>query len=93
MTGRVGKWVQIPILAMFCETTLFFSNVFRKYEFITNNWEITAEEVALIYKYRWTIELIFSVKLKDSISDLKSASLQTVWITNPHGLKSKVFAC
>jgi IS4 transposase len=26
----------------------------RKYKFITNNWDITAEEVALIYKCRWT---------------------------------------
>ena len=31
----------------------------RKYKFITNNWDITAEEVALIYKYRWTIETTF----------------------------------
>jgi hypothetical protein len=31
----------------------------RKFKFITNNWEITAEEVALIYKYRWTIETTF----------------------------------
>lgn len=29
----------------------------RKFKFITINWEITAEEVAFIYKYRWTIEL------------------------------------
>ncbi|HPD24982.1 MAG TPA: IS4 family transposase, partial [Bacteroidales bacterium] len=35
----------------------------RKYKFITNNWDITAEEVALIYKYRWTIETTFK-KLK-----------------------------
>jgi IS4 transposase len=31
----------------------------RKYKFITNNWDITPEEVALIYKYRWSIELTF----------------------------------
>jgi transposase len=37
-----------------------------KYKFITNDWEISAEEVALIYKYRWTIELIFK-KLKQNI--------------------------
>ena len=37
----------------------------RKYKFITNNWEITPEEVALIYKYRWTIELTFK-KLKQN---------------------------
>ena len=30
----------------------------RIYQFITNHWEITPEEVALIYKYRWTIELV-----------------------------------
>ncbi len=35
----------------------------RKYKFITNNWDITAEEVALIYKYRWSIETTFK-KLK-----------------------------
>jgi len=35
----------------------------RIYQFITNNREITAEEVALIYKYRQSIELIFK-KLK-----------------------------
>ena len=39
----------------------------RKYKFITNNWEISAEEVALIYKYRWTIELTFK-KLKQIFS-------------------------
>ncbi|MDX9696381.1 MAG: transposase [Bacteroidales bacterium] len=31
----------------------------RKFKFITNNWDITPEEVALIYKYRWSIELTF----------------------------------
>ena len=30
----------------------------RKYQFISNNWDIRLEEVALIYKYRWTIELV-----------------------------------
>jgi hypothetical protein len=39
----------------------------RIYQFITNNWDITAEEVALIYKYRWTIELIFK-KLKQNFT-------------------------
>lgn len=37
----------------------------RIYQFITNNFEITAEEVAFIYKNRWSIELMFK-KLKQN---------------------------
>jgi len=37
----------------------------RIYQFITNNWEISNEEVALIYKYRWTIELVFTCALHE----------------------------
>ena len=31
----------------------------RYYEFLTNSFEITAEEVAFLYKKRWGIELLF----------------------------------
>jgi IS4 transposase len=31
----------------------------RYFEFLTNNFEITAEEVAFLYKKRWGIELLF----------------------------------
>ena len=31
----------------------------RTFVFYTNNTEITAEEVALLYKYRWRCELFF----------------------------------
>lgn len=31
----------------------------RYYEFLTNNFEITAEEVAFLYKKRWSIEILF----------------------------------
>ena len=34
----------------------------RKYSFITNNWDITDEEVALIYKCRWSIETCLYVQ-------------------------------
>lgn len=37
----------------------------RIYEFITNNFEISNEELALIYKIRWQIELLFK-KLKQN---------------------------
>ena len=58
----------------------------RKYKFITNNWEITAEEVALIYKYRWTIETIFK-KLKQNFqlhffySDTENGIKTQIWCT------------
>lgn len=37
----------------------------RHYVFMTNNFDITAEEVALIYKKRWQIELLFK-KMKQN---------------------------
>lgn len=58
----------------------------RLYKFITNNWEITPQEVALIYKYRWTIELTFK-KLKQNFqlrffySDTQNGIKTQVWCT------------
>jgi hypothetical protein len=58
----------------------------RKYKFITNNWEITAEEVALIYKCRWTIETTFK-QLKQNFqltyfySDTENGIKTQVWCT------------
>ncbi len=58
----------------------------RRYKFITNNWDITAEEVALIYKYRWTIELTFK-KLKQNFqlhffySDTENGIKTQIWCT------------
>jgi hypothetical protein len=58
----------------------------RKYKFITNNWDITDEEVALIYKYRWSIETTFK-KLKQNFqltyfySDTENGIKTQVWCT------------
>jgi len=58
----------------------------RKYKFITNNWDIMAEEVALIYKYRWTIETTFK-KLKQNFqlhffySDTENGIKTQIWCT------------
>ena len=58
----------------------------RKYKFITNNWEITDEEVALIYKCRWSIETTFR-KLKQNFqftyfySDTENGIKTQVWCT------------
>ena len=58
----------------------------RNYKFITNNWEITAEEVALLYKCRWSIETTFK-KLKQNFqltyfySDTENGIKTQVWCT------------
>jgi hypothetical protein len=58
----------------------------RKYRFITNNWEITDEEVALIYKCRWTIETTFK-KLKQNFqltyfySETENGIKTQIWCT------------
>ena len=57
----------------------------RIYQFITNNWEITAEEVALIYKYRWSIELVFK-KLKQNFQ------LHFFYSESENGIKTQVWA-
>ena len=58
----------------------------RKYKFITNNWDISDEEVALIYKCRWSIETTFK-KLKQNFqltyfySDTENGIKTQVWCT------------
>lgn len=58
----------------------------RKYKFISNNWDITAEEIALIYKYRWSIETTFK-KLKQNFqlryfySDTENGIKTQIWCT------------
>jgi transposase len=56
----------------------------RKYKFITNSWEISAEEVALIYKYRWTIELTFK-KLKQNFQ------LHFFYSETENGIKTQIW--
>lgn len=56
----------------------------RKYKFITNNWEITPEEVALIYKYHWTIELTFK-KLKQNFQ------LHFFYSETENGIKTQIW--
>ncbi|MDR1339493.1 MAG: transposase, partial [Prevotellaceae bacterium] len=58
----------------------------RKYRFITNNWEISDEEVAPVYKCRWSIETTFR-KLKQNFqltyfySDTENGIKTQVWCT------------
>lgn len=58
----------------------------RIYEFITNNFEISPDEVALLYKLRWNIELLFK-KLKQNFqlhyfySDTENGIKTQIWCT------------
>lgn len=56
----------------------------RAYQFLTNNWDITAEEVALLYKKRWSIETVFK-KLKQNFQ------LHFFWSDTENGIKSQVW--
>ncbi|MDL2309006.1 IS4 family transposase, partial [Bacteroidales bacterium OttesenSCG-928-C03] len=56
----------------------------RKYQFIANNWEITAEEVAFIYKKRWSIELVFK-KMKQNFQ------LHYFYSETENGIKTQVW--
>ena len=56
----------------------------RIFVFITNNFDITAEEVAFLYKKRWTIELLFK-KLKGNFQ------LTYFYSETENGIKSQVW--
>lgn len=56
----------------------------RLFEFITNNMELSAETIALIYKKRWQIELLFkqlkqNFPLKYFLGDNKNAIEIQIW--------------
>ena len=56
----------------------------RLFEFITNNFELTAQEIALIYKKRWQIELLFkqlkqNFPLKYFLGDNENAIIIQIW--------------
>jgi len=56
----------------------------RVYEFITNNFEITREEVCFLYKLRWNIELLFK-KLKQNFQ------LHYFYSETENGIKTQIW--
>lgn len=55
------------------------------YQYITNNFELSADQIALIYKNRWQIELFFkwikqNLKIKSFLGTSKNAVLSQIWI-------------
>ena len=56
----------------------------RLFEFITNNFDLSAEKIALIYKKRWQIELLFkqlkqNFPLKYFLGDNENAIEIQIW--------------
>ncbi len=56
----------------------------RIFHFITNNFEISNEEVALLYKLRWNIELLFK-KLKQNFQ------LHYFYSETENGIKTQIW--
>jgi len=56
----------------------------RVYEFISNNFEISNEEVALLYKLRWNIELMFK-KIKQNFQ------LHYFYSETENGIKTQIW--
>lgn len=57
----------------------------KMYVFLTNNFEITAMDVALLYKHRWRIELFFKwikqhLKIKTFWGETENAVKTQIWI-------------
>jgi len=56
----------------------------QTFEFITNNFEISAEQIALLYKYRWRVELFFKW-IKQHLKVL------TFWGTSENAVKTQIY--
>lgn len=57
----------------------------QKYEFLTNNFNLSAQTIAEIYKERWQVELFFkwikqNLKIKSFIGNSKNAILTQIWV-------------
>lgn len=56
----------------------------KRFVFLTNNFDIDATEIALLYKYRWKIELFFKW-IKQHLK------VKSFWGTTPNAVKTQVF--
>lgn len=57
----------------------------EEYCYLTNNFDLAASQIALIYKERWQIELFFkwikqNLKIKSFLGTSKNAVLTQIWI-------------
>jgi Transposase DDE domain/Domain of unknown function (DUF4372) len=57
----------------------------KEYEYITNNFDLSAEQIANIYKHRWSIETFFrrikqNLKIKSFLWTTENAVKNQIWI-------------
>lgn len=69
----------------------FDSESGKTYQFITNNFRITATSIAEIYKQRWQIELFFkwikqNLKIKSFLGTSENAVMSQIWVAMIHYL-------
>lgn len=85
-TVRLTIWQAKKDYPSFLRRVKFFDKEHdRTYVFLTNNFDITALEVALLYKYRWRIELFFkwikqNLKIKTFWGESENAVRTQIWI-------------
>ena len=56
----------------------------KRFVFITNNFDLAPEDVALLYKYRWKIELFFKW-IKQHLK------VKSFWGTSPNAVKVQIY--
>jgi len=57
----------------------------RIFEFMTNNFDLKAHEIALLYKYRWKVELFFKW-IKQHLK------IKSFWGTKPNAVKIQIYS-
>lgn len=57
----------------------------RIFEFMTNNFDLKAHEIALLYKYRWKVELFFKW-IKQHLK------IKSFWGTTPNAVKIQIYS-
>jgi hypothetical protein len=75
-----AKYPEDLRLVTYCDQT---TN--KVYEFLTNNWELSATTIASIYQSRWQIELFFKwikqhLKIKTFLGTSKNAVMTQIWV-------------
>jgi len=65
--------------------TYFDKKTNKQYQFLTNNFKLSAKTIADIYKSRWQVELFFkwikqNLKIKKFIGTSKNAVMTQIWI-------------